>query len=61
MKAYEVREAIGHGQLVVRMRAAALNYREQGVIKGAYGYTKFPLALAAYNLIRLPRLLAVPP
>lgn len=49
MKAYKVREAIGHGQLVVRMRAAALNY------------TKFPLALAAYNLIRLPRLLAVPP
>ena len=25
------------------MRAAALNYRDQGVIKGAYGYTKFPL------------------
>ena len=25
------------------MRAAALNYRDQGVIKGAYGYTKFPV------------------
>jgi len=27
----------------VRIRAAALNYRDQGVIKGAYGYTKFPV------------------
>ena len=59
MKAYEVREVTGleglvlnkarpdpqptHGQIVVRMRAAALNYRDQGVIKGAYGYTKFPV------------------
>ena len=59
MKAYEVREAIGldglalnreraepqpgHGQILVRMRAAALNYRDQGVIKGIYGYTKFPV------------------
>ena len=59
MKAYEVREPIGldglvlnrdrpdprpgPGQVVVRIRAAALNYRDQGVIKGAYGYTKFPL------------------
>ena len=59
MKAYEVRETIGldglvlntsrpepqpaHGQILVRMRAAALNYRDQGVIKGAYGYTKFPV------------------
>jgi len=59
VKAYEVREAIGldgivlnreraepqpgHGQIVVRMRAAALNYRDQGVAKGVYGYTKFPL------------------
>lgn len=59
MKAYEVREAIGldgvvlnreraepkpgHRQIVVRMRAAALNYRDQGVTKGVYGYTKFPL------------------
>lgn len=33
----------GHGQIVVRIRAAALNYRDQGVIKGAYGYTKFPV------------------
>ncbi|MCX7298651.1 MAG: NAD(P)-dependent alcohol dehydrogenase, partial [Hyphomicrobiales bacterium] len=29
--------------IVVRMRAAALNYRDHGVIKGAYGYTKFPV------------------
>lgn len=59
MKAYEVRETTGldglHlnadrpepvpglGQVLVRMRAAALNYRDQGVIKGAYGYTKFPV------------------
>lgn len=59
MKAYEVREPTGldglvlntshpepqplHGQVLVRMRAAALNYRDQGVIKGAYGYTKFPV------------------
>ena len=59
MKAYEVRETTGldglvlnssradpqpaPGQILVRMRAAALNYRDQGVIKGAYGYTKFPL------------------
>lgn len=59
MKAYEVRETTGldglvlnearpdpqpaHGQILVRMHAAALNYRDQGVIKGAYGYTKFPV------------------
>jgi len=59
MKAYEVRDTSGldglvlngarsephpaHGQILVRMRAAALNYRDQGVIKGAYGYTKFPV------------------
>lgn len=59
MKAYEVREATGldglvlnreraepkagHGQLVVRVRAAALNARDHGVTKGAYGYTKFPV------------------
>ena len=59
MKAYEVRETPGldglmlnpsrpdprpgHGQVVMRVRAAALNYRDQGVIKGAYGYTKFPV------------------
>jgi NADPH:quinone reductase-like Zn-dependent oxidoreductase len=59
MKAYEVRETTGldglalnssrpepqpgHGQILVRMRAAALNYRDQGVIKGVYGYTKFPV------------------
>jgi NADPH:quinone reductase-like Zn-dependent oxidoreductase len=59
MKAYEVRDTTGldglvlnnaraepqpgHGQILVRMRAAALNYRDQGVIKGVYGYTKFPV------------------
>ena len=59
MKAYEVREASGidglvlnaaraepkpgHGQIVMKVRAAALNYRDQGVIKGVYGYTKFPV------------------
>ena len=59
MKAYEVREPAGldglvlnrdrpdpkpgPGQIVVRIRATALNYRDQGVIKGAYGYTKFPV------------------
>ena len=59
MRAYEVRETIGldglhlnesraepvpgHGQLLVRVRAAALNYRDQGVILGNYGYTKFPV------------------
>ncbi|MFN3657170.1 MAG: zinc-dependent alcohol dehydrogenase family protein [Pseudolabrys sp.] len=59
MKAYEVREttgldglvlnrarpveAPGPGQIVVRMRACALNYRDQGAIRGIYGYTKFPV------------------
>jgi len=59
VKAYEVREAIGldglvlnpdrpkpepmHDQVLIRVRAAAMNYRDQGVIKGAYGYTKFPV------------------
>jgi len=59
MKAYEVRETTGldglvlntsrpdprpgQGQIVVRIHAAALNYRDQGVIKGAYDYTKFPV------------------
>jgi NADPH:quinone reductase-like Zn-dependent oxidoreductase len=59
VKAYEVRDTTGldgltlnaerhdpkpgHGQVVVRIRAAALNYRDQGVLKGAYGYTKFPV------------------
>ena len=59
MKAYEVREATGldglalsrdrpepmpgPSQIVVRIRAAALNYRDQGVLRGIYGYTKFPV------------------
>ena len=59
MKAWEVREPTGldglvlndnrpqaeagHGQILIRMRAASMNYRDQGVIKGAYGYTKFPV------------------
>jgi len=59
MKAWEVREATGldglvlnreraepqpgYGQIVVRVRAASLNYRDQGVSKGVYGYTKFPV------------------
>ena len=59
MKAYEVREPNGldglmlnadrgqpeplHEQILVRVRAASLNYRDQGVIKGSYGYTKFPV------------------
>lgn len=59
MRAWEVRETTGidglvlnanraeptpgHSQIVVRIRAAALNYRDHGVLKGAYGYTKFPV------------------
>jgi NADPH:quinone reductase-like Zn-dependent oxidoreductase len=59
VKAYEVREPTGldglvlnadrrqpeasHDQILIRVRAASLNYRDQGVIKGAYGYTKFPV------------------
>jgi NADPH:quinone reductase-like Zn-dependent oxidoreductase len=59
MKAYEVREANGidgvvlnaerpdprpaHDQIVIRVKATSLNYRDQGVIKGIYGYTKFPV------------------
>jgi NADPH:quinone reductase-like Zn-dependent oxidoreductase len=31
------------GQIVVRIRAAALNYRDRGVLHGIYGYTKFPV------------------
>ena len=59
MKAYEVCEPTGldglvlnqnravprpaHGQILVRIRATSLNYRDQGVVRGTYGYTKFPL------------------
>lgn len=59
MKAYEVREAIGldglvlnrdraeptpaPDQIFVRVHAASLNYRDFGVLRGIYGYTKFPL------------------
>src|SRR5262245_19348534 len=59
MKAYEVTGTTGldsvvlnadrrqpeprHDQILIRMRATALNYRDQGVIKGTYGYTKFPV------------------
>jgi NADPH:quinone reductase-like Zn-dependent oxidoreductase len=59
VKAYEVREATGldglvlnpdraepkpgHGQIVVRIYAGALNYRDFGVLNGTYGYTKFPV------------------
>ena len=32
-----------HDQILVRMRATSLNYRDQGVLKGAYGYTRFPV------------------
>jgi NADPH:quinone reductase-like Zn-dependent oxidoreductase len=59
LKAYEVREAIGidgialnsdrqepqpaDDEVLIRVRAAALNYRDQGVARGIYGYTKFPV------------------
>jgi NADPH:quinone reductase-like Zn-dependent oxidoreductase len=33
----------GHRQIVVHVRAASLNSRDQGVTKGIYGYTKFPV------------------
>lgn len=33
----------GPGQIVMRVRAAALNYRDHGVLRGVYGYTKFPV------------------
>jgi NADPH:quinone reductase-like Zn-dependent oxidoreductase len=59
VKAYEVRAATGldglvlnrdrrkpapgHGEIVVRVQAASLNYRDQGVLRGIYGYTRFPV------------------
>lgn len=59
MRAYEVRATTGldglvlnrdrpvpepgPGQIVMRVRAAALNYRDHGVLRGIYGYTKFPV------------------
>ena len=59
MQAYEVRDTSGldglvlnrdrpapepgPGQILVRVRAAALNARDHGVTRGIYGYTKFPV------------------
>lgn len=59
MKAYELMEPIGidglrlnrsrpepkpaADEILIRMRAASLNYRDHGVVRGAYGYTKFPV------------------
>jgi NADPH:quinone reductase-like Zn-dependent oxidoreductase len=59
MRAYELRQPVGldglvatadrvrpepgPGQVLVRVRACSLNSRDLGVIRGAYGYTKFPL------------------
>jgi NADPH:quinone reductase-like Zn-dependent oxidoreductase len=59
LKAYELREPTGidalhingsrtepkpgAGQILIRMRAASLNFRDHGVTRGAYGYTKFPV------------------
>lgn len=59
MKAYEVREATGldgvalnpnraeplpgHGQILIKVRATSLNYRDQGVTLGTYRYSKFPV------------------
>jgi NADPH:quinone reductase-like Zn-dependent oxidoreductase len=33
----------GHGEIVVRVHAAALNYRDHGVLRGIYGYTRVPV------------------
>jgi NADPH:quinone reductase-like Zn-dependent oxidoreductase len=33
----------GPGEIVVRVRATALNYRDQGVLRGIYGYTRSPV------------------
>jgi NADPH:quinone reductase-like Zn-dependent oxidoreductase len=35
----------GSPQIVMRVRAAALNYRDHGMLRGVYGYTKFPTAM----------------
>ena len=59
MKAFEVRETTGleglvlnrqraepvpqHNEILIKMRAVSLNFRDLGVIRGAYGYTKFPV------------------
>jgi NADPH:quinone reductase-like Zn-dependent oxidoreductase len=59
MRAYELRQPVGldglvptadrmrpepgPGQVLVRVRACSLNSRDLGVIRGAYGYTTFPL------------------
>lgn len=59
MKAYEVTQPTGldglvlnhersepslaADQILVRVRACSLNYRDQGVSRGIYGYSKFPV------------------
>lgn len=59
MKAFELKRAIGIDgfefnparpdpeatgtQVLIRVRAASLNYRDLGVARGAYGYSKFPV------------------
>jgi NADPH:quinone reductase-like Zn-dependent oxidoreductase len=59
VRAYEVRETTGidaivlnpdrpkpepaHGEILIRVRATSLNYRDHGVARGIYGYTKFPV------------------
>jgi NADPH:quinone reductase-like Zn-dependent oxidoreductase len=59
VKAFEVREATGldglvlnrqraepvpqRNEILIKMRAVSLNFRDLGVIRGAYGYTKFPV------------------
>ena len=59
MKAFEVRETTGldglvlnrqraepvpqRNEILIKMRAVSLNFRDLGVIRGVYGYTKFPL------------------
>lgn len=72
MKVYEIREPKGveavitaerpepkpgHGEVVVRMRAASLNYRDLAVARGAYGrgvaYPIIPLSDGAGEIVEL--------